>query len=134
MSDGDKIVLFHIPNSRSHGTVVLLEELGAPHELRFVNAKVSEQGQPAFLPVNPMGKVPAILHGDVVVTEQVAINLYLADLFPAAGLTPAIGDPRRGAYLRWMAFYAGSFEPAVVHAVRVGLGGSIKWIDTSTAN
>jgi glutathione S-transferase len=61
-----------------------------------------------------MGKVPASLHGDILVTEQIAIFIYLADLFPAAALAPKPGDPRRGPYLRWMAFYAGSFEPALV--------------------
>ena len=61
-----------------------------------------------------MGKVPAIRHADALVTEQIAIYLYLGDLFPEAGLTPAIGDPRRGPYLRWMVFYAACFEPALV--------------------
>jgi glutathione S-transferase len=76
--------------------------------------KAGEQRQSAYLAINPMGKVPAILHGDALVTEQVAIYLYLADLFPEAGLAPAIGDPLRGPYLRWMVFYAACFEPAVV--------------------
>jgi glutathione S-transferase len=114
MTDTDKIVLFHSPNTRSGGTLILLEELGAPYQLRVLNMQTGEQRQPAFLAVNPMGKVPAILHGDVLVTEQVAIFLYLADLFPEAGLAPPVGDRRRGPYLRWMAFYAGCFEPAVV--------------------
>jgi glutathione S-transferase len=114
MIDADKIILFHSPNTRSSGTRVLLEELGAPYELRVLNMQAGEQRQPAFLAVNPLGKVPAILHGDVLVTEQVAIYLYLADLFPGAGLTPPLGDKRRGPYLRWMAFYAACFEPALV--------------------
>ena len=114
MADADKIVLFHCPNSRSSGTLVLLEELGAPYELRVLNMQAGEHRQPAYLGINPMGKVPAFLHGDVLVTEQVAVYLYLADLFPGAGLTPPIGDRRRGPYLRWMAFYAGCFEPALV--------------------
>jgi glutathione S-transferase len=114
MTDADKIVLFHSPNTRSSATLTLLEELGAPYELRVLNMQAGEQRQPAYLAVNPLGKVPAILHGDVLVTEQVAIVLYLGDLFPGAGLTPPVGDKRRGPYLRWMAFYAGCFEPAVV--------------------
>jgi glutathione S-transferase len=61
-----------------------------------------------------MGKVPAILHRDALVTEQVAIYIYLADLFPQAGLAPGLNDRRRGPYLRWMAFYAACFEPALV--------------------
>jgi glutathione S-transferase len=114
MTDADKIILFHSPNTRSSATLVLLEELGAPYELRVLNMQAGEQRQPAFLAVNPLGKVPAILHGDVLVTEQVAIFLYLADLFPGAGLTPGLTDKRRGPYLRWMAFYAACFEPALV--------------------
>ena len=110
----DTIVFFHSPNTRSSGTRILLEELGAPHELRPVNMKAGEQRKSSFLAVNPMGKVPAILHRGGLVTEQVAIFLYLADLFPQAGLTPALDDPRRGPYLRWMAYYGSSFEPAVV--------------------
>ena len=114
MPDDTKITLFHTPQSRSTGALILLEELGAAYDLHVLNAKVGEQRQAAFLAVNPMGKVPAVLHGDVLVTEQVAIYLYLADLFADKALAPPIGDKRRGPYLRWMAFYAGCFEPAVV--------------------
>ena len=108
-----KITLFHSPNTRSSATLILLEELGAPYELRVLNMKAGEQRKPDYLAINPMGKVPAIKHGDVLVTEQVAIFLYLADLFPAAKLAPAIGDPLRGPYLRWLVFYAACFEPAL---------------------
>ena len=108
------ITLYHSPNTRSSGTLMLLEELGADYELHVLNMKAGEQRQPAFLAVNPLGKVPAILHGDALVTEQGAISIYLADLYPEAGLTPAIGDPLRGPYLRWLVFYGSSFEPAVV--------------------
>jgi glutathione S-transferase len=61
-----------------------------------------------------MGKVPAIRHNGVIVTEQIAIYLYLADAFPQAGLAPAIGDPARGPYLRWLVFYGTCVEPAAV--------------------
>jgi glutathione S-transferase len=114
MTDAEKIVLFHCPNSRSSGALTLLEELGAPYELKVMNMKEGEHRQPAYLAINPMGKVPAILHGDALITEQVAIYLYLADLFPQAGLAPGLTDKRRGPYLRWMAFYGSCFEPAVV--------------------
>lgn len=114
MTATDKITLFHAPQTRSGATLQLLEELGAPYELHVLNMKAGEQRQPAYLAINPMGKVPAIRHGDALVTEQVAIFLYLADLFPKAGLAPAIGDPLRGPYLRWMVFYAACFEPAMV--------------------
>ncbi len=114
MSTSDTIVFFHAPNTRSSGVRILLAEFGAAHELRPVNMKAGEQRKPAFLAINPMGKVPAILHRGALVTEQVAIYIYLADLFPQAGPTPALDDPLRGPYLRWLAYYGSCFEPAVV--------------------
>jgi len=114
MSPNDTVVFFHAPNTRSSGARILLEELSAPHELRVVNMKAGEQRKPAFLAVNPMGKVPAILHRGELVTEQAAIFIYLADLFPKAGLAPAPDDRLRGPYLRWLVYYGSSFEPAVV--------------------
>lgn len=108
------VTFFHAPNSRSGGARVLLEELGASYDLHVLNLKKNEQRDPAYLAVNPMGKVPAIRHGDALVTEQPAVFLYLADLYADAGLAPAIGDPLRGPYLRWMVFYGSCFEPAIV--------------------
>ena len=89
MSIDRKIVLYHAPNTRSSIALTLLEEIGAPYELEAIDIKAGEQRQPAYLAVNPMGKVPAVKHGDALITEQVAIFLYLADLFPEAGLAPA---------------------------------------------
>jgi len=109
-----KITLYHAPNTRSTGARILLEELGAPYTLQVVNMKAGEQRQPEYLAVNPMGKVPAVRHGDALITEQVAVFLYLADLFPEAGLAPPLGDALRGPYLRWLVFYAACFEPAVI--------------------
>ncbi len=114
MASNGKITFYHSPNTRSSGTFLLLEELGAPYDLKVLNFKAGENRQPAYLAVNPMGKVPAIEHGGAVVTEQIAIAIYLADLFPEAGLAPALNDPLRGPYLRWLVFYAACFEPAVV--------------------
>jgi glutathione S-transferase len=114
MPTNETITLYHSPNTRSSGTLLLLEELGVPYELKVLNMKAGEQRQPAYLAINPMGKVPAIKHGDAVVTEQVAISIYLADLFPEKGLAPLLIDPLRGPYLRWLVFYAACFEPAVV--------------------
>lgn len=114
MTSDRKLTFYHSPNTRSTGTFLLLEELGAPFELHVLNMKAGELRRPAYLAVNPMGKVPAIVHGDALVTEQGAIFIYLADLFPQAGLAPAPGDPLRGPYLRWLVFYGSSFEPAVV--------------------
>ena len=109
-----EVTLHHSPNTRSTGALILLEELGAPYQLHLLNMKAGEQREPAYLAINPMGKVPAVTHGDALVTEQVAVFLYLADLFPQAGLAPALGDPQRGPYLRWMAFYGSCFEPALI--------------------
>ena len=97
---------------------MLLEELGAPYELHVLNMKLGEQHKPAYLAINPLGKVPAIEHRGAVVTEQVAICIYLADAFPGAGL--ARGDRRSAA---WAVFaLAGvlwsAFEPALIDRAR----------------
>jgi glutathione S-transferase len=114
MPTNQPITLFHSPQTRSTGALALLEELHAPYSIHALNMKAGEQRESAYLAINPMGKVPAIRHGDALITEQVAIGIYLADLFPEAGITPAIGDALRGPYLRWYVFYAACFEPAVV--------------------
>lgn len=108
------VTLFHAPNTRSAGARVLLEELGADYALQTVNFKKHEQRDAPYLAVNPMGKVPAIVHGDALVTEQPAIYIFLADLYAERALAPALDHPLRGPYLRWMAFYGSSFEPALV--------------------
>src|SRR5262249_10263271 len=114
MSASDTVIFYHSPNTRSSGTRILLEELAAPHEMRVINMQEGEQRTPGYLGISPMGKVPAIRHRGELVTEQGAIFIYLADLFPNAGLAPAPDDRLRGPYLRWMAYYGSSFEPAVV--------------------
>jgi glutathione S-transferase len=108
------VTLYHSPRSRSCSVRALLEELGASYDLHVLNMQKNQQREAAYLAVNPMGKVPAIRHGEAIVTEQPAIFLYLADLYAEAGLAPAIGDPLRGPYLRWTVFYGSSFEPAVI--------------------
>ena len=108
------VTLFHSPQSRSAGALVLLEELGADYELHVLNLKQADQRKPEYLRVNPLGKVPAILHDGALVTEQGAVYAYLADLYPEAGITPAIGDALRGPYLRWLFYYGSSFEPALI--------------------
>src|SRR4029450_8573746 len=102
MTTSDRITLYYSPQTRATGTRVLLEELGAPYDLHVLNMKAGEQRQTAYLAINPLGKVPAISHREALVTEQVAIFIYLADLFPGAGLPPALDDPGRGPYLRWI--------------------------------
>lgn len=108
------IVLYHASPSRSSGTIALLEEVGAPYEIRRLDLKQGETHTPEFLAINPLGKVPTLVHDGAVITEQVAITLYLGDLLPEKALAPAPGHPLRGPYLRWVAFYGSSFEPALV--------------------
>jgi glutathione S-transferase len=106
------LTLYYAPRTRTTGVKVLLEELGAEYDLHVLN--IRGQRTRDFLAVNPLGKVPTIVHDGAVITEQAAIYQYLADEFPQRGLAPAIGDPLRGPYLRWLAFYGASFEPAMV--------------------
>ncbi|TAM63792.1 MAG: glutathione S-transferase family protein [Rhodanobacter sp.] len=108
------LTFFHAPNTRSGGTRALLEELGADYRMHVLDFKKGEQRQSDYLAINPMGKVPAIRHGEALITEQPAVFLYLADLYPEAKLAPPIGDPLRGPYLRWLVFYGSCCEPAVL--------------------
>jgi glutathione S-transferase len=114
MNSDRHVVFFHCPNSRAAGVRILLEELGADYEMRVLSLKAGQQRAPDYLAVNPMGKVPAIVHGEALVTEQAAVYMYMADLYPEAGLAPDLQDPLRGPYLRWMVFYGSCVEPAVV--------------------
>lgn len=108
------VILHYMPQTRASGTRVLLEELGAPYEMHVMNMKKGENRMPEFLAINPLGKVPCISVNGTVVTEQAAIALYLADLFPEAGLAPALTAPQRGTYVRFMMFYNACFEPALI--------------------
>lgn len=114
MTSQESVTLYYCPQTRASGTRVMLEELGAPYTLQVMDLQRGETRMPEFLAVNPLGKVPTIRHRGAVVTEQIAIALYLGDAFPAAGLAPAPQDPDRGPYLRWMVYYAACFEPAVL--------------------
>jgi len=110
---------YYNPHSRAATVHWMLQELGIPFEMHVLRFDKGEHKTPEFLAINPMGKVPTIKHGDVVVTEGPAICCYLADAFPAAGLAPAIGDPRRGPYLRWLFFSGSCIEPAMSdHALK----------------
>jgi glutathione S-transferase len=110
----DKVTLYTNPMSRGRTVHWLLDELDAPYELKVIDLAKGEQKAREYLAINPMGKVPAIVHRGVVVTEAAAICVYLADAFPKAGLAPKLDDPQRGTYLRWILFGVGAFEPAVV--------------------
>ena len=109
-----KLTLYHAAPSRSSIVRWMLEEVGEPYAIQLLSLSKGEQLAPAHLAVNPMGKVPALKHGDVVITEAAAICTYLADEFPAAGLNVPIGDARRGPYLKWLFFGPSCIEPAMI--------------------
>src|SRR5215468_7518318 len=109
-----KLTLYHAAPSRSAVARWMLEELGEPYDIHLLDLKQGENRAPAYLAVNPMGKVPALMRGDTVVTESAAICCYLADAFPHAHLGIPVGDPRRGAYLKWLFFGPSCIEPAML--------------------
>jgi glutathione S-transferase len=110
----DEVVFYYNPMSRARIVHWMLEEAGAPYRMELVNFEKGEHKKPPFLAVNPMGKLPAIVHRGVAVTESAAICAYLADAFPAAALAPPVTSPERGAYYRWMFFGAGCVDPAML--------------------
>ncbi|TWT11822.1 glutathione S-transferase family protein [Reyranella sp. CPCC 100927] len=114
MANEADIVFYHAPQSRSIIAQWMLEELGQPYHLHLLNLKKEEHKQPAYLAVNPMGKVPAIAHKGVIITEAAAICCHLADAYPQAGLNVSVGDPRRGPYLKWLFFGPSCLEPAII--------------------
>jgi glutathione S-transferase len=111
------ITLYHAPNSRSSRFVWLLEELGQPYATKIVSIRRGDgkrEQDPTYRKIQPHGKVPAIDHNGSIVFESSAIALYLADAFPEAKLGPKIGEPTRGAFVTWLAYYSGVMEPAFV--------------------
>jgi len=108
-----KLTLYHAAPSRSSIVHWMLEEVGEPYDIHLISFKKGENLWPEYLAVNPMGKVPALKHGDSVITEAAAICTYLADAFPQAKLNVPVGDPRRGIYLKWLFFGPSCLEPAI---------------------
>jgi glutathione S-transferase len=107
------ITLYHRPNSRSTRFIFLLEELQAPYTIRLVSTRTRDGGgAPDPANPHPHGKVPAISDDGVVVFESPAIALYLTDKYPQNRIGPLVGEPERGAYLSWLAYYSGELEPA----------------------
>ncbi len=98
------LTLYHIAPSRSSVALWMLEEIGEPYDIHLLSMKRGTNREPAYLAVNPMGKVPALRHRDVVITECAAICTYLADAFPNAGLNIPLDHPQRGPYLKWLFF------------------------------
>jgi glutathione S-transferase len=113
-ADMPQLTLYHVSPSRSSITLWMLEEVGAPYEIKLLKMSEGENLKPDYLAVNPMGKVPALKVDDVVVTEVAAICTFLADEFPAAKLNVPVGTPRRGLYLKWLFFGPSVMEPAMM--------------------
>ena len=110
----DDLVFYTNPMSRGRIARWMLEELGQPYRTELLDYGTSMKA-PEYRAINPMGKVPAIRHGETVVTECAAICTYLADAFPGAGLAPPPDSVLRGAYYRWMFFAAGPVEQALIN-------------------
>ena len=110
----DELVFYTNPMSRGRIVRWMLEEVGQPYRTELLDYGTTMKA-PAYLAINPMGKVPALRHGDAIVTESAAICAYLADAFPQAGLAPAPGSRERAAYYRWLFFGAGPVESAVTN-------------------
>lgn len=108
------IVVYHHPFTRASATVWMLEEVGVEYELRYVDVMAGAHKAPALVALNPMGKLPILVDGDVVVTESAAIGLYLADRYAPGRLAPALDDPARGTYLRWSLFAPSVIEPGAM--------------------
>ncbi len=109
-----KLTFYHASPSRSSIVLWMLEEVGEPYDVHLLSFEKGENRAPEYLAINPMGKVPALRHGDTVITEVAAICAYLADEFPNAKLNVPIGTPQRGVYLKWLFFGPGCLEAAVI--------------------
>jgi glutathione S-transferase len=109
-----KLTLYHAAPSRSSITRWMLEETGEPYDIHLLSLSKGDNRTSEYLAVNPMGKVPALKHGDTVITEGAAICAYLADEFPRAKLNVPIGTARRGVYLKWLFFGPGCIEAAMI--------------------
>ena len=108
------LTLYHASPSRSSIALWMLEEIGEPYDIKLLKLSAGDNMKPDYLAINPMGKVPALKHGDTIITEVAAICTYLADEFPKAKLNVPIGTPRRGVYLKWLFFGPGCLESAVI--------------------
>jgi glutathione S-transferase len=119
------ITLYHSPNSRAFTAYWMLEELGVAFDLQTIDIRKGEQKAPEYLKLNPAGKVPTLTDGEVVVSENPAIAIYLADRYGYGTLAPKIEDRDRGAYLKWMVFSSAVVDPvATLHARKIDLPGS----------
>jgi glutathione S-transferase len=105
------IVLYHHPFTRAANVVWMLEEVGVPYELKYLDLQAGEQKRPEIMALNPMGKLPILQDDKATVTESAAIGLYLADRYALGKLAPSPHDSDRGAYFRWCLFAPSVIEP-----------------------
>lgn len=118
------ITLYHSPASRAFTAYWMLEELGVPFKIKTIDIRKGEQKAAAYLKLNPAGKVPTLTDGPVVVSENPAIAIYLADRYGYGTLAPRIEDPDRGPYLKWMVFSTAVVDPvATLHQKKIDLPG-----------
>ena len=106
------ITFYHAAKTRSFAVLWFLEELGEPYAMKRLDLTKGEQKTAAYLTINPMGKVPAVVVDGHAIAERAAITTYLADLYPEKGLAPRPADPHRADYLRWQFFVGNCIEPA----------------------
>ena len=103
--------LFYFPRNASLAPHFVLEEIGAPFELRLVDRKTTGQKEPEYMKLNPMGRIPTLVDGDLVLFESAAICLHLADRHPEAGLVPALGTAERAHLYKWLMFLTNTIQP-----------------------
>ena len=131
-----QLTLYHASPSRSATVLWMLEEIGEPYDVRMLSLTNNDQHKPDYLAINPLGKVPALKHGDAVITEVSAICTYLADEFPKVKLNIPTGNPLRGVYLKWLFFGPSVLEPAVTERAfprkEPPRAGAIGWRDIDT--
>ncbi len=131
-----QLTLYHASPSRSSIVLWMLEEIGQPYDIKLIRLSAGDNLKPDYLAVNPMGKVPALRHGDTIITEVAAICTYLADEFPDKKLNVPVGTPRRGEYLKWMFFGPSVIEPAMMDQAyprkEVPRAAAVGWRDFNT--
>lgn len=109
------IQLYYSPGSANLVPHILLEEIGAPFELKLVDRANAAHKTPEYLTLNPNGQIPVLVDGDFVLYETAAIALYLADRFPEKYLAPALGTRERAHYYQWMAWCTNTLQAMMMH-------------------
>ena len=114
----ENLTLYYYPRTRATRARWIIEEIGVKYDAVLVNLKEGAQKEPDYLAIHPLGRVPALRHGDTVVYESLGICLYLADRFPDSRLAPELSAPDRAPYCQWMAYSMGTVEPGLLAIYR----------------